>query len=150
MQEETVSPSPTLAAIAMLLAIPAAIAQVNLGEVLDAGGAKLSPAEFKRDVVGRSISGTTPSATRLELMYIDDGRIVGAGFASVLGGAVGGGQTFAINGAWNVDDSQRICTRTRVDLPPQCQFWFKRGEQLFLSDSDWDRQTKVVRRELGR
>ena len=53
------SPSPTLAAIAMLLAIPAAIAQVNLGEVLDAGGAKLSPAEFKREVVGRSISGPT-------------------------------------------------------------------------------------------
>jgi len=83
-------------------------------------------------------------------MYIGDGRIVGAGFATVTGGLVGGAATYAINGAWTVDGTQRICTRIRVDLPSQCQFWFRKGELFFLADSDWDRESKVTRRSMSR
>jgi YD repeat-containing protein len=136
--------------VASLFAMKVAMAQNTLGELLDAGAAKLSPAEFQQEVVGRPIAGATPAGTRLELMYIGDGRIVGAGFATVTGGLVGGAATYAINGAWTVDGTQRICTRIRVDLPSQCQFWFRNGELFFLTDSDWDRESKVTRRSMSR
>ena len=136
--------------VASLFAMKAAVAQNTLGDLLDAGAAMLSPAEFEQAVVGQPIAGTTPAGTRLELMYIRDGRIVGAGFASVTGGAVGGAQSYAINGNWSADDSRRICTRIRVDLPAQCQFWFRKGEIFFLTDSDWDRESKVTRRSMNR
>jgi len=134
--------------IAMLIA-PTAVAQSTLGEVLDGGGKMLSSTEFRQEVVGRSVSGIA-AGTRLELLYIDDGRLSGAGFRTVLGGMHGGGNTFAINGSWKLDPDQRVCTTLRVDLPAQCQYWFKEGEAYFLSDSDWDRQTKVVRRSVNR
>jgi len=134
--------------IAMLVA-PTALAQSTLGEVLDAGGKMLSSAEFRQEVVGRPVSGMA-AGTRLELFYVDDGRLSGAGFRTILGGATGGANTFAISGSWNVDSNQRVCTSLRVDLPAQCQYWFKEGDIYFLSDSDWDRQTKVVRRSVNR
>src|SRR6478672_12734375 len=116
--------------IAMLVA-PTAVAQSTLGEVLDAGGKMLSSGEFRQEVVGRPVSGTA-AGTRLELLYIDDGRLSGAGFATVLGGVHGGGNTFAINGSWKLDSNQRVCTMLRVDLPAQCQYWFKDGDIYFL------------------
>jgi hypothetical protein len=136
--------------VASLFAMKVAMAQNTLGDLLDAGAAKLSPAEFQQEVVGRPIAGATPAGTRLELMYIRDGRIVGTGFSTVTGGLVGGGATYTINGAWTVDGTQRICTRIRVDLPSQCQFWFRKGELFFLADSDWDRESKVTRRSMSR
>ena len=136
--------------VASLFAMKVAVAQNTLGDLLDAGAAKLSPAEFEQEVVGKPIAGATPAGTRLELMYIRDGRIVGTGFSTVTGGVVGGAATYTINGEWNADRSQRICTRLRVDLPSQCQFWFRKGELFFLADSDWDREAKVTRRAMNR
>jgi hypothetical protein len=134
--------------IAMLIA-PTTVAQSNLGEVLDVGGKMLSSAEFRQEVVGRPVSGMA-GGTRLELFYIDDGRLSGAGSRTVLGGATGGANTITINGSWNLDANQRVCTVLRVELPAQCQYWFKHGDIYFLSDSDWDRQSKVVRRSVNR
>ncbi len=38
--------------------------------------------------------------------------------------------------------------RPGVNLPPRCQFWFKRGDQYFLSDSDSDRSARVLHRSV--
>jgi hypothetical protein len=141
-----------LLGIALVSFAPFAVAQGTLGELLDAGASKMSAREFKQELVGRPIAGPTPAGNSLEVVYIDNGRISGAGFASLLGGAVGGGASYAVEGSWN-DDGEKICTRMqlgRVDLPPRCQFWFKLGEQYFLSDSDSDRLARVFRRIVKR
>ena len=132
------------AVVVSLVAANAAFAQTNLGELLDAGAKKLSSAQFEQDVVGKAIAGATATGTRLELLYIVDGRIAGVAFATVRGGAVGGAASYTINGTWKADDAQRICTRIRLDLPEDCQFWFRHGDLYFLSDTDWDRQARVT------
>jgi hypothetical protein len=132
------------AVVVSLVAANAAFAQTNLGELLDAGARKLSSAQFEQEVVGQAIAGATPTGTRLELLYIRDGRIAGVAFQTIRGGATGGGASYAINGLWKADDTQRICTRIRLDLPEDCQFWFRHGDLYFLSDTDWDRQARVT------
>ena len=64
-----------------------------------------------------------------------------------------------ISGEWTIDDKGRVCTSMRVGgamgaamavtmLPPRCQTWFKLADQYYLSDSDSDRQARVLRRTL--
>jgi len=38
----------------------------------------------------------------------------------------------------------------RVFLPPRCQFWFKYDQQYYISDSDSDRNVRVIRRTVKR
>lgn len=149
-EKAAVLPTKLLLAIALMLAASLAVAQSNLGELLDAGGRKLSGQEFKQELVGRPIAGPTASGANIEVIYIDNGRIIGAGFASVLGGATGGAATYAVEGSWTIDDSEKICTSIQLGkvFLPRCQFWFKSGEQYYLSDSDSDRQARVLRRTV--
>ena len=134
----------------LVLWVPLAAAQSNLGELLDAGAKKLSVEEFKEELVQRVIVGPTPSGGgNLELMYANNGEIQGAGnypptFSSLQ----------PIRGAWTTDDNGRVCTSMQMGsapqlvLPPRCQFWFKNAGQYFYSDSDSDRHARVFRRTL--
>ena len=127
--------------------------QPTLGEMLDAGAKRLTGDEFRKELVGPQVSGLSPTGYRLEIIYLDGGTLRGAGFASVMGGGAGGGQTFAVEGAWNIDDLDRVCVSMRLGnavFPPRCQFWFRQGERYFLSDSDSDRQTRVLSRTIPR
>jgi hypothetical protein len=138
--------------------MPLAMAQNNLGELLDAGAKKLSPEEFKQEVVQRLIAGPTATGGRLELLYAESGVIAGVGNFNDAAGLL----YAQISGEWTIDDG-RICTSMRIGtgpggaltytsvlLPRRCQVWFKLGEQYFLSDSDSDsdRYTRVLRRTL--
>jgi hypothetical protein len=136
----------------LLLCASLAAAQSNLGTLLDAGAKKLSPEEFKEELVLRTIVGPTATGGSLEVMYANSGVIQGIGNY----GAV---PIAPISGEWKVDDG-RICTSMRIGvspggaasglvmLPPRCQFWFKYNEAYFLSDSDSDRSAKVLRRTV--
>jgi len=126
-----------------------ASAEDHLGDLLDAGATKLSPEDFRQQIVGRTVSGATPGGIEVDLFYHDSGRIIGSGRATPRGGASGGGQSFAIEGSWTIDASERGCTRISIRLPPQCQFWFQRGNDYFQADSDWDRDMRVTRRTLS-
>ena len=144
---------------ALLLWAPLAVAQNNLGELLDAGAARLSPEVFTEEVVQRLIVGPTATGGRLELMYTANGMVQGAGSFRDSGPT-----TLAaapINGEWTIGDNGRICTSMRIGnsaggpgnvsgvyLPSRCQFWFKLAEQYFFSDSDSDRSARVFRRTL--
>jgi hypothetical protein len=144
---------------AILLWIPMAVAQSNLGELLDAGAKKLSPEEFKDEVVQQVTMGPTATGGSLQVMYASNGMISGTGSYGTVGAATG----FAlapINGEWTIDEVGRLCTSMRIGggagggagpgaiLPVRCQFWFKYADQYFLSDSDSDRRTKVLRRTI--
>jgi hypothetical protein len=131
---------------------PFAIAQSNLGELLDAGGKKMSREEFTDQLVQRMIVGPTATGANLEVMYTAGGVVVGVGRAPRYV------MPARISGEWTFDDSSRVCssmsmgasdlTFTGVVLPPRCQFWFKLGDKYFLADSDSDRSAKVLSRML--
>lgn len=143
-------------AIALLLCPLGAVAQTNLGELLDAGATPLSAEEFRKDVVGRIVVGPTTAGGSLELMYTPNGIVAGTG--SIMRSTY----TLApVDGAWKIDEDGRICTSMRIAghpsapafagqymLPPRCQRWFRYAGGFFVSDSDSDRGAKVLRRAL--
>ena len=145
-------PQPTklLLGIALLLMVPIAFAQNNLGELLDGGAKKLSAEDFRQEVVERTLVGLDPNGTRLELMYARSGILKGAG-GWYQGNTLYAGQFGAIDGVWNVDESGKICTSMmfgRTFLPLRCQSWFKYQDAYFVADSDSDRGAKVLRRTV--
>lgn len=146
---------------AFLLLAPLATAQNNLGALLDAGAARLSPEEFKRELLQRAIVGPTPAGSMLEMIYTVNGIVEGSGTAPP--GASTPATRTRVSGEWRIDESARICTSMKFTaesggwiasgiglgyLPPRCQFWFKLGDKYFLSDSDSDRSAKVLSRTL--
>jgi len=136
-------------ALALLTSGSFAMAQANLGTLLDAGAARLSAEEFRRELVGRQISGLAANGQQMQIVYLESGEIRGAGGATPRGGAGGGGQTFDIQGTYTIDDSARMCTTMqlgRTSLAPRCQYWYRLDRQYFLSDSDSDRSARVQAR----
>ncbi len=151
-QERTMTLSAKLRlGMVLVLWVPLAAAQSNLGELLDGGAKKLSVEEFKQEVVQHELVGPTASGGNLEVMYAPTGAIAGRG-SNVYTPAL-----VTIDGEWTTDDNGRVCTSMRIGggdfkpgvmLPPRCQFWFKYKQQYFLSDSDSDRSARVLRRTV--
>jgi len=146
-----------LFAVALSLCAPTAVAQEKLGELLDAGAKVLPPEQFKEELVQHLLAGPTASGVALEVVYTGKGLVQGSATGlGVMGPATGG--PVPVNGEWKTDENGRICTSMRfgfsvgpgygVTLPFRCQFWFKYKEAYFLSDSDWDRQSRVLRRTV--
>ena len=142
-----------LLGLALSLFMPFAGAQNNLGELLDAGAKKISPDEFREDVVQRTIVGSTSSGVRMELMYASTGVIQGrSDINPSTGGGTGGMNVISpIDGVWTVDDSGRICASIvigRTFLPFRCEYWFKYKDDYFLALSDSDPKAKLLRRTV--
>lgn len=140
-------PTKLLLGLALLLCAPLAVAQSNLGELLDAGARKLTVDEFKAELVQRQIVGQTPAGANLEITYGRSGQIAGEVLRGVMPGPL------LVSGEWTTDDNGRICTSMAIVRSMQeglrrCEFWFKYNEQYFLSVSDSDRQARVLRRTL--
>jgi len=142
-------------AFVLLLSAPLAVAQKNVGELLDAGAALLSAEEFRREIVQRVLVGLSPTGSALEVVYTDDGAMQGEGNPAKLPGVTF--QNVApIAGEWTIDNTGKICTSMRISspgglvfiLPPRCQFWFKHADQYFLADSDTDRSARVLSRKV--
>jgi hypothetical protein len=156
-----VAPLPTKLslALAVLLWVPLAVAQNNLGELLDAGAKKLTPEEFRQELVQRMIVGPTSTGVVIEVMFTTSGMVQGTG-TYTLSGTANTLPPSPVNGEWTTDDNGRICTSMRIggggtggmgggmNLPVRCQFWFKNADQYFFSDSDSDRRAKVLRRTI--
>lgn len=122
----------------------------NLGQLLDAGGKKLSLAEFKRDVAQRVLVATMTNGAGAEIMYAVDGSIQGLAQPSRNYAWI-----FTVSGDWTVIDGERVCTSMQfaggtnpLTIPRQCQSWFKLGDAYYVADSDTDRRGKVFRRAL--
>ena len=71
-----------LPGLALALTSSFVAAQSNLGELLDAGAARLSAAEFREQIVQRTIAGPTQAGGRIEVVYFANGTIQGLGGAS--------------------------------------------------------------------
>ena len=139
-----------LVGLALLLSVPLAVAQVNVGELLDMGARKLSAEEFRQEIVQHMVVGPTSSGVHVELMYASSGVIQGR---SSEASPVGGTTPFmaAIDGVWNIDDRSRTCASMvigRSMLPFRCQYWFKYKDDYFVADSDSDRRSQALRRAI--
>ena len=147
-------PKKLLLGLTLWLWVPFAVAQSNLGELLDAGAKKLSADEFRQELVQRTLVGSTPAGGHIELMYASTGVIQGRTDQESGGPAGGTGSGVAlqpVDGVWNIDDKGKICTSMVVGknfLPLRCQSWFKYKEDYFVADSDSDRYVKVLRRSV--
>ena len=151
--KEKAVPLPTklLLGLALLLLVPFALAQNNLGELLDAGAKRLSAEEFRQEVTQHSLVGVIPSGGRMEVMYASSGVIQGS--SGLYTGVPQSDFRYSgpIDGVWNIDDSGRTCTSMvigRTFLPLRCQFWFKYKGDYFIADSDSDRNARVFRRTV--
>jgi len=154
-QEKAVPLTRLVLWLALLAWVPSAIAQNNVGELLDAGAKKLSPEEFRQDVVQRTMVGTMPSGARVELMYAASGVVQGRSYQTIQPGTgttvlPGVAAIASLDGAWTVDERGRICTSMVIErtiLPFRCQYWFKLRDAYFIADSE-DRGAKVLQRTL--
>src|SRR5436190_22223552 len=92
-----------------------ALAQTNVGQLLDGGGVKLSAADFKQQIVGRYLVGPGRGnfvvTSTWEVVYLEDGMIRGVGSATT---TITAGGTFGIDGTWTIDERDRICQSTRA------------------------------------
>lgn len=129
-------------------------AQATLGELLDGGAKRLSVEQFKREVVQRTIVGSSNTGALFELMYVANGSIAGRGGNPLDTSPYR--QNVPVSGEWTIDETDRICTAMTISpsqggvttLPRRCQYWFKLADAYYISDSDSDRQAKVLRRSL--
>jgi hypothetical protein len=147
--------SKTFIGILVASCVSPALAQTNVGQLLDSGAVKLSAEDFKQQIVGRFLVGPgrgnimTDSAQ--EVVYLEVGLIRGSGFATTLGGMRGGGQSYSIEGTWTIDERGRVCQSTQagtVVLAPRCQYWFKQSDRYFFADSDSDRSALITVRTV--
>ena len=138
--------------------VPWALAQNDLGQLLDAGGKLLTLEEFKLELVQRVLIGPTPTGGSLEIIYTSSGRIQGIGANRIqASGTQLATRTAPYDGTWTPGENETVCssllvgsgpTSQSVVLPRRCQFWFKIGERYYLSDSDTDRSAKVLLRTI--
>jgi hypothetical protein len=136
--------------LALLLWVTLAAGQNTLGELLDAGARRISVEEFRRDLVGRSLAGNMSASTELEMVYAGDGTLRGYG-SKRQGRPFSGYELGSISGSWTTGDSDTICITMnvgRVAISNRCQFWFKLGEEYFISDYESDRSARVIRRTV--
>ena len=134
---------------------PWALAQSDLGQVLDAGGKLLTLEEFKQELVQQVLIGPTPTGGSLEIIYTSSGRIQGIGSPPATRSPILRWSPY--DGTWTGGENETVCSTLLVGgqaqtyqltLPRRCQFWFKVGARYYLSDSDTDRSAKVLVRTI--
>ena len=106
------------------------------------------PKEFERDLVQTVLVGPMASGGSLEIIYLTDGSLQGAGRSPLFPFSQPNAPIF---GQWKIDDKERVCAVMRIgELPlaARCQFWLKYDQKYYLSDSDSDRSAKVLLRTV--
>jgi hypothetical protein len=137
----------TLCAVVAAAGNGPALAQSNLGELLDMGGKKLSKEESVTALSGATLSGETRDGAVFQSDYKADGSYSGS-FVSAQNKRTG-----TTYGKWTVDDNSKVCVDGTIRLyetQPQkgCQFYFKNGDQYYISPSDSDRSAYVLKRAI--
>jgi uncharacterized protein (DUF2147 family) len=127
-------------------------AQSNVGDLLDAGAAKLSKADILAMIIGANISGPTQTGGINQTDYKSDGTYTGTYQGSP---GAGRGQSGGYFGKWTLDDGGKLCTEgyagPGAKAVSNCVFFFRLGDQLYVAlNSDSDRSTVVLKRAVKR
>jgi len=128
-----------------------AVAQTTVGEVLDAGGKKLTKEEVVTLVAGANVSGPTTGGGQFQSDYKADGTLTGTMQTTNMKG----GARF---GKWTVEDTGMLCTEITTTIVKSsgaredktCAYWFRLSDKYFVAlDSD-ARETHVLERTVKR
>jgi hypothetical protein len=125
-----------------------ALAQNTVGEVLDAGGKKLTKDEFVAAIVDSNISGPTQGGGQVQVNYKADGTF--AGNVQSAQGKNGGRY-----GTWTIDVSGKLCTDATTSVygtrqNQGCAFLFKLGDRYFVAVDTDTRDTRVLPRAINK
>ena len=132
--------------IAILIASAGAGAQNTLGELLDAGGKKLSKEEVQKAVTGARTFGKTASGANGEFEFKADGTYSGV-VQSASGGAAG------VMGKWAAADGGKLCIEWTpvgrgTNKGSGCGYYYSLSGDYYLSESDSDRSVQVLKRTV--
>lgn len=121
-----------------------AIGQESLGEVMDQGGKPLSKQDLNL-LVGSWIKWSNPNGMLDFQVQPNDG-------GSLQGSARGmRGLTGPLDGRWNITDDGRFCMSAKFQLGKQsgdfdrCSYWYRAGDNYWVSGSPGDRAAKVTK-----
>jgi hypothetical protein len=129
-----------------------ALAQSTLGELLDAGGVKLSKQQVLEAVTGATVSGPTLNGGTMDIGYKADGTYSGSyqGRAGARGIAKEGG----VFGKWTVEEDGKLCTEGHGGAgkdTARCVVFFRVGDQLYeVLGSGANRSAAVLKRAVKR
>jgi hypothetical protein len=117
-----------------------ALAQTNLGEVLDKGARPLTKDAVQSLVNGAVYSGTFGNGIQFEMTLKTDGSISGSGRS--------GGESGAITGNWLVSDKGQLCTKlwNQGQSSDVCIYIYKVGDDTYTSQSDSNRGATAFKR----
>jgi hypothetical protein len=136
-----------LCAVSIALNSASALAQSNLGELIDMGGKKLSKEEVVAALGGANVSGEARDGAPFQADYKADGTYAGSFVAAQ---SKRNGSTY---GKWTVDDTGKVCVDGTIrlyEVQPQknCVFYFRAGDQYYISSSGSDRGAFVSKRAI--
>jgi hypothetical protein len=137
-----------IGSVALALISPSVVGQASLGELLDAGGKKLSKAEVTATLGGANLSGVSKTGGLFQADFRADGSYT----ASVQSAGGKSGGTF---GTWTVDDTGKVCVEFTSSLGAagsskgsNCAFFYKSGDSYYVSESDADRSAPLLKRTI--
>ena len=135
-----------LAGAALLLGSQMAMAQANLGELLEQGAKRLDKAEVQALLVGATLSGPTTTGGDVRLEVKADGS---------LSGNIRGVRSYGVMGTWKLEDDGQFCTDltsagSRSMQIASCNHYYRRGRDYFAVDAAATPDTLVRRREVSR
>ena len=118
---------------------PSALAQSNLGELLDRGAVRLGKEALTQELLASSwIIAPSPG----EITYRADGTY--SGYEKVYNGGRG------IFGTWEIDTEGKLCflfaAHTQTPSTPQCTYWYKLEDRYFASRAKFDRSAPIFAR----
>lgn len=120
-----------------------AMAQSNLGELLDMGAKQIPKDELVSLLSGLTMSGEsfTNQGGTIRFEYMADGTVSG-------GLRTADGREFPSKGTWKVDDSGKFCremTRANGTRWGDCRYFFKLADVFYAAETN-DRGTKIEKR----
>lgn len=121
-------------------------AQENLGSILDAGAQKLSAAEIRSTIVGANVTGPGLKNTTTDINFLPDGTVNGYIY--------GGGRGMPITGTYKIMDDGKLCLHYefKAVFPPYdaCVNYFSLSSDFYLTHSDTDRNSEILKRTIKR
>jgi hypothetical protein len=138
-------------ALAAGLALVAATAgaQTRVGELLDAGGVRVSAEQFRRDVVQNVIAGPLEGGISAEVVFTGRGTLEGAGSTGR-----SSAESMEVRGTWSFGQNDTVCVAVvldgptiRANYPRRCRAWFRLGDRYYTADSS-DRSARLLVRTV--
>jgi len=152
-QSRSISATALVLRLALLLSSSCALAQRTVGELIDAGATRLSPAEFRDQVVQRTIRGPMETGMDAEIMYGANGSVEGTG-GEGYGASIA--WTAQILGTWKFGDDGTVCSAISLDgatirasFPMRCRYWFNLNNRYYVSNSASNRSAAVLSRAIA-